>query len=274
MKLEKAAFDDIPSRGVIAVAGAGGKTTLIHCLAARFRKKGLRVLITTTTHMLRESDTVTDPGAARHSLQTAGYAFAGAVDPGNERKITAFPDKVLRTLVLAADVTLIEADGARGLPFKAPQPWEPVVPRGAAGVIFVMGMDACGKDVREVCYNPEGVSKAMRGTEAGIGEVRTAEAEVPQKRPDPGMKAAKNGPVSDRKRGELDENAPAGSRLLLTEEKMLRVYEQTYLKPYTAGGEGRSSQGGPALFILQNYKEGKDHLFDSFWRVRAGCEAD
>ena len=173
MILEKATFQDLPARGVIAVAGAGGKTTLLHCLAEHYRKSGSRVLLTTTTHMLREKDTVTDPGEAIRKLQREGYAFAGAVDPKNLRKITAFPDKVLRTLILAADVVLVEADGARGLPFKAPKPWEPVVPAAAAALIFVMGMDACGKNVQDVCYNPEGVLAALRETcpgEEKLGE--------------------------------------------------------------------------------------------------------
>lgn len=267
MKLEKASFDDIPSRGVIAVAGAGGKTTLIHCLADHFRKKNLRVLVTTTTHMLRERDTVTDPGRALASLRAEGYAFAGAADPKNERKITAFPDKVLRTLILAADVTFIEADGARGLPFKAPQPWEPVVPQGAAGVIFVMGMDACGKDVREVCYNPEGVLKALSEAERADGRVPEADAAARQASP-AAEKSRKDmpAPVAAGSSPEK-EKSPSSDHMearqhLLTEEGMLKVYETTYLRPYLEGKKGR-----PAVFILQNYKRGEDHMADSFFRV-------
>ena len=39
---------------VIAVVGAGGKTTRIHKLAEQYRKLGQKVLVTTTTHMYRE----------------------------------------------------------------------------------------------------------------------------------------------------------------------------------------------------------------------------
>ena len=37
--------------GVVSVAGAGGKTTLIFRLAGEARLAGLRVLVTSTTHM-------------------------------------------------------------------------------------------------------------------------------------------------------------------------------------------------------------------------------
>ena len=42
---------------IIAVIGAGGKTTLIHRLAEEYRRKGASVLVSTTTHMLVEPDT-------------------------------------------------------------------------------------------------------------------------------------------------------------------------------------------------------------------------
>ncbi|HEY3122279.1 MAG TPA: putative selenium-dependent hydroxylase accessory protein YqeC, partial [Vicinamibacteria bacterium] len=41
----------IEARDVVAVAGAGGKTTLVYRLAEEARRCGLRVLVTTTTHM-------------------------------------------------------------------------------------------------------------------------------------------------------------------------------------------------------------------------------
>ncbi len=43
---------------IIAVVGSGGKTTLIKKLAARYRREGKTVLVTTTTHMFIEDDTL------------------------------------------------------------------------------------------------------------------------------------------------------------------------------------------------------------------------
>ena len=41
-----------------AFVGAGGKTTLIHTQAEQFRAEGIRVCVTTSTHLAIESDTV------------------------------------------------------------------------------------------------------------------------------------------------------------------------------------------------------------------------
>ena len=49
---------------VTAVVGAGGKTTLIRELSARYRAQGKRVLVTTSTHMFRERHTLVDAEAA------------------------------------------------------------------------------------------------------------------------------------------------------------------------------------------------------------------
>ena len=49
---------------VTAVVGAGGKTTLIRELSARYRAQGKRVLVTTSTHMFREPSTLVDAEAA------------------------------------------------------------------------------------------------------------------------------------------------------------------------------------------------------------------
>jgi len=45
----------------VAVAGAGGKTTLIYRVAAEARAAGLRVLVTTTTHMATLPEATTGP---------------------------------------------------------------------------------------------------------------------------------------------------------------------------------------------------------------------
>ena len=67
---------------IIAVVGSGGKTTLIKKLAARYRSEGKTVLITTTTHMFIEDDTLlTDDAAAiLQALNKTGYVMAGIPD--------------------------------------------------------------------------------------------------------------------------------------------------------------------------------------------------
>ena len=64
---------------IIAVVGSGGKTTLIKKLAAKYRSAGKTVLVTTTTHMFIEADTLLtdDADTILHTLTETGYAMAG-----------------------------------------------------------------------------------------------------------------------------------------------------------------------------------------------------
>ena len=60
---------------IIAVIGAGGKTTLIHRLAEEYRRKGASVLVSTTTHMLVEPDTdlSCDSFAVMEKIKKTGF---------------------------------------------------------------------------------------------------------------------------------------------------------------------------------------------------------
>ena len=62
-----------------AFVGAGGKTTLIHEQAARYRAQGKRVFVTTSTHMFIEPETVLsdDPEVILAQLNRTGYVMAG-----------------------------------------------------------------------------------------------------------------------------------------------------------------------------------------------------
>ena len=64
---------------IIAVVGSGGKTTLIKKLAERYRSEGKTVLVTTTTHMFIEEDTLLTDDAASiiHALREKGCVMAG-----------------------------------------------------------------------------------------------------------------------------------------------------------------------------------------------------
>lgn len=53
-------------------------------------------------------------------------------------------------------VVLVEADGSKGLPLKAPAPWEPVVPDRTDLVVGVVGLDALGWPMDErTVHRPE-----------------------------------------------------------------------------------------------------------------------
>ena len=159
-------------RKVIAFCGAGGKTSAIHAIRDYYLARDRKVLVSTTTHMFLEDGCVSNVKDIIEKLNRDGYAFAGVpmkvdkagtrtTEPHRRIKISAIPDGDRLFAEKYADVTLIEADGARCLPFKVPKPWEPVIPEETTDIVLVMGMDAEGKRISETCYNPEGVADVL-----------------------------------------------------------------------------------------------------------------
>lgn len=146
---------DMARHRLIALVGAGGKTTALYALAREAAQAGQRVAVTTTTHILPHPrlPLAQDPGALAQLLTSHPAVVLGKWDkPG---KLTAaLPPHKLRGL---ADTVLVEADGARGLPLKAPADHEPVLPPDADAVVAVAGLDALGQPVAQVCHRPEQV---------------------------------------------------------------------------------------------------------------------
>ena len=148
---------------VTAVVGAGGKTTLIHALAARYRAQGRSVFVTTSTHMYAEADTLTtgDADLLLTQLRKKGYVMAGLPELAAVGKIRALPPQVYAAVCACADETLVEADGSRQKPVKFPAPWEPVIPANTQQVVVVCNLCALGKPLRQVAHHPERVAQAL-----------------------------------------------------------------------------------------------------------------
>lgn len=139
---------------VVSVVGAGGKTTLVYGLAAEARVLGWRVLVTTTTHMgtldeattgpvLVEADSAVEADLAR-ALANEGRAtvLGRRVRPD---KLEGLPPERVDALAAAADLVLVEADGARGRSLKVPAAHEPVIPASTTVVIVVAALDVLGR---------------------------------------------------------------------------------------------------------------------------------
>ncbi len=149
---------------IIAVVGSGGKTTLIKKMAKKYLAEGNRVLVTTSTHMLIEEDTLVDADAKTiiNQLENKGYAMAGskAVSAPGE-KITALPKEIYEEVCNHADVVLVEADGSKRMPIKYPAATEPVIPENASEIIVVCGLQGLGKSAKDVCHRLELVKECL-----------------------------------------------------------------------------------------------------------------
>ena len=103
-------------RGVTAIIGGGGKTTLMETLAGELSKKG-RVIITTSTHIRRpewyETLLNADEAAVSAALRRSSIVCVG--EEAEDGKLCA-PKLGFETLAQLADHVLVEADGSKGLP--------------------------------------------------------------------------------------------------------------------------------------------------------------
>lgn len=134
-------------RPIVSVVGAGGKTTTIKRLAEEYREQNIPVIVTTTTHMKVEHAPwfLLEPSVcrAREVLQKQGMVWIGL--PCGVGKMKAPPANVFEELMHLGYPVLIEADGAKGLPVKAPAAHEPVICSQTTHVINVYGLHALGK---------------------------------------------------------------------------------------------------------------------------------
>jgi probable selenium-dependent hydroxylase accessory protein YqeC len=155
---------------LVAFVGGGGKSTLTLRLAQELIAEGRRIVVTTTTKM--GVDQVPSWATVAHRADQA----ANAIDRGEHvflaesiapPKVLGVPPGMADAVFAANHVTvLVEADGARRRPFKAPGPNEPVIPTAATLVVSVVGIDAVGGLISNVCHRPERVA-ALTGRRLG-----------------------------------------------------------------------------------------------------------
>lgn len=149
----------------VCFTGGGGKTSALQVLGSYYKKKGKRVLLTTTTKFQNPSlynwvadYTFTDTEEAL-SFNTEEYRGKGVTVVFGEyysrEKLSSPSMKTLSLLKDRFDVILCEADGSRGLPFKVHSERDPVIPPWCDFVIPVVGADGALKDAAEVTFGSE-----------------------------------------------------------------------------------------------------------------------
>lgn len=148
-------IEQISGKKVVSIIGAGGKTTLMYTLAEAFAKKGYKTLATTTTHIYEpdEGIYVENLEALSHRWSRNEYGVVGQRTKAD--KLKALPRDVLFPYMEQAEVILIEADGAKGMPCKVSNTTEPVILPETNMVMMVLGLDAWGKRMRDVCFRCE-----------------------------------------------------------------------------------------------------------------------
>lgn len=137
---------------VVSFVGGGGKTTTMFRLADELSALGLRILLTTTTH-ISEGQAASAPAflcpdeikSLGDRLDRFGQCLLVGPPDGRGRVLSISPDMigVLRERP-DIDCILIEADGSKSRPFKAPGRHEPVVPGFTTVLVPVAGLNSIG----------------------------------------------------------------------------------------------------------------------------------
>ena len=158
MELIKELNIELNKNELITFVGAGGKTTAMFKLARELENKGKSVLVTTTTAIYYPENENCDRILVLDNKNE--IVFQEILSYG----ITAIGNKVteegkLKGIELSLiddiyskklfDFVLVEGDGAKGKPIKAPADHEPVIPKLSTIVIGVIGLDAVGKIINE-----------------------------------------------------------------------------------------------------------------------------
>ncbi|MCS7038393.1 MAG: selenium cofactor biosynthesis protein YqeC, partial [Anaerolineae bacterium] len=159
---------------VVTFTGAGGKTTAMLRLGRELAAAGLRVAATTTTRLgLDELDRfphvlfAPTPATLAAALRETPFVLAVAGRAPAEGKALGLESEQAAALGEVADVVLVEGDGSRRLPLKAPGPGEPVVPPTTTHLVCCIGLAALGRPLDETTvHRPERVA-ALSGLPLG-----------------------------------------------------------------------------------------------------------
>jgi molybdenum cofactor cytidylyltransferase len=152
---------------IVAFTGAGGKTSLLVALAGTL--PGTLVL-TTTTRMAKEQidfAAATLPAAVSHYPNISCIActrISLIIGPdAPDDKVAGVGLEVPAQLLAQPGVSfvLVEADGARMLPLKAPAAHEPAIPPQSNLVIPIVGIDALNHPIADTAHRPERVAELL-----------------------------------------------------------------------------------------------------------------
>lgn len=125
---------------VVALVGCGGKTALANRVATENRH--LPVLLSTTTRIIEPPDSIVDRRVHDAEALNPGVNLAYGQQRGG--KLCGIEAECLQRLCPFDGVTILEADGSRGLPLKGWAEYEPVVPTFTTTTVGVCSVRPVG----------------------------------------------------------------------------------------------------------------------------------
>ena len=138
----------------VAIVGGGGKTTILHALGKQLHG---RTILTCTTKMGFDQNNSL-PIHLKPDDETIGNSSIGNPimvweEIEGQKAIGVDPAMCDRWFTIVDNV-IVEADGSRRLPFKAPAEFEPVIPSSSTIVISTIGADSLDQVISDCCHRP------------------------------------------------------------------------------------------------------------------------
>jgi len=159
MTFYKALNIDLNIPELISFVGAGGKTSTMFRLAQDLKASGKKVLVTTTTNIAYSEATQADNLIIDSSKD---MCLLSRVEPGTivclgsgmlngKGKLKGIDRELINEIYQKHlfDYILVEADGSKRKPIKAPAHYEPVIPGESTRTMGIIGLDALEKAVTE-----------------------------------------------------------------------------------------------------------------------------
>ena len=152
-------LDGPPAKNHISIVGGGGKTTILHALGKQLQGK---TILTSTTKMgfdqNRSLPVYFEPEDKIIQNISNGTPIMIWKEVQGEKAIGVDP-LLCDHWFESVDNVVVEADGSRRLPFKAPAEFEPIIPSSSNLMISTIGADALGQVISSYCHRPERVAE-------------------------------------------------------------------------------------------------------------------
>lgn len=165
----------LASAPCLALVGAGGKTTALFQIARELKPP---VLVTATTHLAKEQLDLADRNIIIQGLEDLRVIetclddgvilVTGALEGERTSGVDANSLKNLYSLAKARSIPmLIEADGSRQQPLKAPADHEPAIPYFVDSVVVVAGLSGLGKPLTSEWVHRPQLFASLSGLDSG-----------------------------------------------------------------------------------------------------------
>ena len=157
-KGESIKYEDIISlktNALVAICGAGGKTTTMYNLVRHFCKNN-KVIASTTTHIIKPDkycDLTEDITSYENNLNIWPFLFVGKM--ADSIRIQAPNEECLNWAIDNSNLFVYEADGAKERPIKIPRDTEPVILDKTNYALIVVGLSCLHRSVYEIAGRQE-----------------------------------------------------------------------------------------------------------------------